>query len=115
MSEEQKIFDGDYNLFNNPMVNSAKKSMAQEDLDRYKEWGEAVFNNIDFESGLIEQFPAPMIDALAYVENSLMSGQHPSTLTEDEQDLMLKIRGDQWYKKWGYVEGDLKDIVTVKF
>ena len=105
----------DLDLFNNPMVNSAKRSMKKEDLEMLKEWGEAVFGNIDFETGVIEQFPAPMIDALAYIECSLRSGQHPSTLTDDEKDLLEKIKGKEWYKKWGYVEGDLNDIVTFKF
>ena len=29
MSQEEKIFDGDYNLFNNPMIISAKKQTTK--------------------------------------------------------------------------------------
>lgn len=110
-SKDTLLSNCDYNLFNNPMIVSARNNMTEGEIQRYKEWGEAVFSNIDFDSGLVEQFPAPMIDALSYVEESLKSGQHPSTLTEDEKDLLLKIKGDNWYKEWGYTEQDLEKII----
>lgn len=107
-------FKGDYDLFNNPMVESAKKAMSQKDLDRYKDWGEAVFDDIDYETASVTQYPPPMLNALAYIEDSLKSGQHPSTLTKDEVNLLNEMMGNEWYKKWGYVKDDLDDIVTVK-
>ena len=113
MSEE-KLFKGDYNLFDNPMVRSARSSMTKEDLERYQDWGHAVFDDIDYETGNINQYPPPMINALAYIESSLKSGQHPSTLNEDEINILNEMKGNKWYEKWGYVEGDLTDIVTIK-
>ena len=41
----------DYNLFDNPMVRSARSSMTKEDLERYQDWGHAVFDDIDYETG----------------------------------------------------------------
>jgi hypothetical protein len=115
MSKEKKFKPTDYDLFNNPMVKSARRSMKKEDLQRYEEWGHAVFDDIDYVTGEITNgYPPPMINALAYIENSLQSGQHPSTLTEDEINILNEMRGKEWYKKWGYVEGDLKEIVTIK-
>lgn len=111
MSEE---FKNDIDLFNNPMIKSAKKAMKEEDLQRYKEWGEAIFtDDIDYETASVTKYPPPMLDALAYVENAINSGQHPSTLTEDENKLLKEMRGKEWYKKWGYEEGDLTDIINV--
>lgn len=111
MSEE---FKGDIDLFNNPMVQSAKKAMRKEDLQRYKDWGEAIFtDDIDYETASVTKYPPPMLDALAYIENAVKSGQHPSTLTVDEVKLLNEMRGKEWYKKWGYEEGDLTDIINV--
>ncbi len=111
MSDE---FKGDIDLFNNPMVQSAKKAMKEEDLQRYKEWGEAVFtDDIDYETASVTKYPPPMLDALAYVENAIKSGQHPSTLSEDEKNLLSEMKGKEWYVKWGYEEKDLTEIVNI--
>jgi hypothetical protein len=111
--KENSIFKGDYDLFNNPMVTNARNAMSQKDLDRYKDWGEAVFDDIDYETASVTQYPPPMINALLYIENSLRSGQHPSTLTKDEINILNEMIGEKWYEKWGYVKEDLEDIVTV--
>lgn len=100
-------------LFNNPMIENAKKALTKEDRDFYRDWGKAMFDGIDYETGVVNQMPAMVADAMAYVENSLKSGQHPSTLTEDEKNMLTEIRGKEWYKDWGYVEEDLNDIVTI--
>jgi hypothetical protein len=107
-------FKGDIDLFNNPMVQSARKSMKPEDLQRYKDWGEAVFtDDIDYETASVTKYPSPMLDALAYIETAIKSGQHPSTLRDDEKKLLEEMRGKEWYKKWGYEEGDLTEIINV--
>ena len=112
MSEE---FKGDIYLFNNPMVQSDKKAMREEDLQRYKDWGEAIFtDDIDYETASVTKYPPPMLDALAYVENAIKSGQHPSTLAVDEVKLLNEMMGKEWYKKWDYTEEDLTDIVTIR-
>ena len=108
MSENK--FKGDYDLFNNHMVQNAKKAMKKEDLERYEEWGHAVFDDIDYETASVTQYPPPMLNALAYVEESIKSGQHPSTLSVDELNLLSEMRGKDWYKKWGYEEEDLSKI-----
>ena len=111
MSEE---FKGDIDLFNNPMVQSARKSMKPEVSQRYKDWGEAIFtDDIDYETASVTNYPPPMLNALVYIENAIKSGQHPSTLTNDEKNLLSEIRGKDWYKKWGYVEDDLTDIINL--
>jgi len=34
-------------------------------------------------------------------------------MENDEKRLMEELFGKEWYKEWGYVEGDLTDIVTL--
>jgi hypothetical protein len=54
-----------------------------------------------------------MKDAVLYIEESIKSGLHPSMMTLDETELMKSILGAKWYEKYGFVEGDLKEIVTI--
>ena len=105
-------YNGDYDLFNNPMINQAKKALSAADKEKYEEWGHAVFDDIDYESTAQTKYPPPMLNALVYIEDSIKSGQHPSTLTEDEKNVMKEIRGEKWYEKWGYCEGDLTEIIN---
>ena len=107
-----KEFTGDYDLFNNPMIDSARKAMTNDDLKNYEDWGKYIHESIDFETGTVtaESYPTPMMKALVYLEDSLRSGQHPSTLTDDEKDFMLKMKGDTWFEKWGYTAKDLDGI-----
>ena len=67
MSEE-KLFKGDYNLFDNPMVRSARSSMTKEDLERYQDWGHAVFDDIDYEGSNING----LVDVIAYTYHVLL-------------------------------------------
>ena len=102
-------------LWDNAMTRSAMKSMSPEELQRYKEIGEAMYGGMDFEgSKVLNNVPVPMEEAVAYVEESLKSGLHPSMLEENELALLNDVRGELWYKMWGYSEEDLKEIVTVK-
>jgi hypothetical protein len=102
------------NLFNNPMIESALKALSPEDLERYREIGEKMYGTVDFEENkILNNMPPPMYEAGAYICEQLKSGLHPSMMDEDEKRLMEELFGKEWYTKWGYVEGDLTDIVTV--
>ena len=102
----------DNDLFDNPMVRAAQAALSEEDRDRYKRLGEEMFRNIDFDNCRV--IPEPMMEALACLEQSLKSGLHLSMMESNEQELMKSTYGDEWYKKWGYVAGDLTEIVTLK-
>jgi len=99
-------------LWDNDMVNAAISSMSKEDIEKYKKIGESMYKNIDFETSKICQ-ESFMDDAVAYISESIKSGLHPSMLTKDEVNVLETVYGNEWYKKWGYVEGDLKEIVTI--
>jgi hypothetical protein len=102
------------NLFNNPMIESALKALSQEELSRYRALGEEMYGTVDFEENkILNNTPAPMYEAGAYVREQLKSGLHPSMMDDDEKRLMEELFTKEWYKEWGYVEGDLTDIVTL--
>jgi len=102
------------NLFNNPMIESALKALSPEDLEKYREIGEKMYGTVNFEENkILNNIPPPMYEAGAYICEQLKSGLHPSMMDDDEKRLMEEIFGKEWYTKWGYVEGDLTDIVTL--
>jgi hypothetical protein len=101
-------------LFDNPMTRSAMAALSEEDKVKYKIIGDHLYGRINFENGqTLNNMPPPMAEAVAYVETSLMSGMHPSMLEENEKALLKDNYGDEWYKRWGYVQEDLNDIVTL--
>jgi len=102
------------NLFDNPMVNSARKSMSKEQLEDYRIKGESMFKNIDFENASINNMPPMMSDAIYYLEEIIKSGMHISMLEESEKKLLEEVYGEEWYKHFGYVKEDVNEIYTIK-
>jgi len=104
-------------LWNNSMITSALNSMSHDELEHYKKIGESMFNEIDFETASVtdkNNVPLFLTDAAAYISETVKSGLHPSMLTENDKCIMENVLGKEWYKKYGYVEGDLAEIVTLK-
>lgn len=97
-------------LFNNPMVNNALKSMTPEQLDEYKKFGETLYGTVDFEdSKIVNNMPAPMAESVAYIEEGIKSGLLPDDLTEDEVTLLQQAYGDEWYVKYGFKKEDVPE------
>lgn len=88
------------NLFDNPMVNSAKASMTPEQIEEYKIKGEAMYNTVDFESNGIIGNEDPLLEFVAYIKEGLKSGLHPSCLSVDECTAMENMYGKEWEKEW---------------
>lgn len=102
-------------LFDNPMTRAALEAMSDEDKRRYKQMGEDMYGHMNFEDAkVLNNIPAPMEEALAYIKEQLKSGLHPSALSEDEKVFLSDAYGEEWYKDWGYTKEDLKEIVTFK-
>jgi hypothetical protein len=98
-------------LFNNPAVNNALKSMTPEQLDEYKRFGESLYGSINFEdSTLVNSMPPPMAESVAYVEEGIKSGLLPEDLTEDEVTLLSGAYGKEWYLKYGFKEHEVPEI-----
>ena len=104
----------DNDIFNNPMIQAAKKALPKEEKERYAKLGEELFKNIDFEKCSVNNIPPMMEESLLYIESMLKSGLHPSMLSDEEKFILKDILGDKWYEKYGYVKEDLHDIVTLK-
>ena len=110
-------------LFNNPMVNNARKNLSQKQIEDYKIKGEQMYGNINFENSTIptdntnisvnNNLPVEMIEATMYILDSIRSGLHPSMLKTNEKELLKESYGEKWYEKYGYNELDLNDIVTI--
>ena len=100
-------------LFDNPMVRAANASMTPEQKEEYKLIGERLFAGIDYESANPD-LESIVSEAVAYIKNQLQSGMHPSMLELNEKQTMENVYGQEWYKKWGYIEQDLTQIVTLE-
>ena len=104
----------DQDIFNSNVAMMAMKSMSVEDVKRYKQFGKEMFSN-DFQKlDYPDSSDIPSTDeAVAYISESIKSGLHPSMLEQNEKELLNDSLGKEWYKKFGYVEGDLNDFLTI--
>ena len=99
-------------LFNNPMVNNAIKSLSKEELEKYKKVGEQMYsnmNNFTDSKNIRNNLTSSMEEAVAYVEEGLKSGLLPSDLTEDEVILLVETYGEKWYEKYGYTKEEVPE------
>jgi len=102
------------NLFDNAMVRSAMAAMSDEEKEQYRKIGEQMYGNMNFEDSRYLLNPeAKLSEARECLESQLRSGLHPSDMNDNEKIIFVEAYGDEWYKKWGFVKGDLDDIVTV--
>lgn len=102
-----------FDLFDNPMVRSILKQMSPEEVQEYKQIGQELYGNIDFEkSEALANLPPPMSEGLAYIKVGLRSGLLPTDLDESELALLVDVYGKEWYLKFGFTEDDVKDLKT---
>lgn len=104
----------DNDIFNNPMVNKARKTIPKEQQKNWEKIGEEIYNSVDFvdADGKTQTMPEGMMEGAAYVVDSITSGMHISYLEENEKELLKEVYGASWFKRFGYTEGDLREIVT---
>jgi hypothetical protein len=96
-------------LFNNPMVEKAKKNLSKETLENLKAYGEEMFS-IDFETKGTSADDSTSEEVLAQLDMMLRSGLHPSDLNFEEKDFLKEYVGKKWYEKYGWMENDLYRI-----
>lgn len=98
-------------LFNNPMVNNALKAMTPKQIEEYKNIGNYMYGNINFEDNkLINKLDAPMEESVAYVEEGIKAGLLPEDLTEDEVALLTNAYGKEWFLRYGFKEEDVPEV-----
>jgi hypothetical protein len=97
------------NLYNNPLIESAKKAMTPEQLDEYKRMGEYMYNNIDYKTAAVGSTirQSKDEDFIFYAVESLKSGGDPNDLTEDEIQALCKIYGGNWYERFGFKDDEV--------
>jgi hypothetical protein len=93
-------------LFNNPMVSSAKNAMTPEQIDDYKRIGEYMYNNVDYKNiSMVSE--AKEADIVLYASEALKSGLDPKELTKQEIEALERTYGDKWYEKHNLEKEDL--------
>lgn len=108
-------FKQSHDVFDNSMVKAALDALTPKDRERYLAMGEEMYGHVNFEDAkALKNTDPPMMEALAYVENQLRSGLHPSDMDDNEKALLADHYGPEWYTKFNFVKEDLDDIVTVK-
>ena len=114
MEKEEKLSSNANELFDNPMTKSALAALSDDDKKRYKMIGDHLYDRVNFENEKATNNMLPCMDeAVAYIEESIHSGLHPSMLEDNEKALLKESYGEEWYNRWGYVKDDLTDIVTL--
>lgn len=112
--EDKREFNSNTDLFDNPLARAAIDALSPEQKEHYRTIGEQMYGSINFEdSNMLANPDAVMTEARAHIEHQLLCGLHPSDLEDNEKALLQDAYGEKWYEKWGFVEGDLTEIVTV--
>jgi len=99
-------------LFNNPMVDSARKALSPEQIEEYKRIGEYMYNNDVYkvmEQGSIIKEPREQ-DLILYATEALKSGLNPRDLTQAELRAIVDTYGDKWYENFGYESEDVPKL-----
>jgi hypothetical protein len=94
-------------LFDNPMVNAARREMSADQLDGFQRMGQEYYGGIDF-----EQFKPQPIDEskkdfffqradyseveYLQLQLALKSGLQPEDMSPEEQALMASVDGPDW-------------------
>jgi len=115
-------------IFNNPMVDMAKKALTPEQQAEYKKMGEYMYNNNVYstvEQGSKIQEPDEA-ELACYATESLKAGLDPMDLTQKELRALIDLHGDSWYEKFDYKKEEVpvaqiqilrqtkKDIETIQ-
>lgn len=80
-------------LFNNPLVNQARKQMSPEELKLKESLGKEMFDTVDFETSTINN---PKEDAFQKILNYLNSGLDVQYLSPDEIKILEEHLGKDW-------------------
>lgn len=94
-------------LFDNPMVNAARREMTEDQLDEFQRMGQEYYGRIDF-----DQFKPQPIDEsntqqflhssdyseveYLQLQLALKSGLRPADLSPEDQYIMARVDGPNW-------------------
>lgn len=96
-------------LYNNPMINAAKKALSPEQMEEYKRIGNYMYNNTNYNT--LETTPKinkPTSQELCmYALEFIKAGGEPVNLSEEELNALVQIKGKKWYEEFGFEEKDI--------
>jgi hypothetical protein len=101
-------------LYNNPMVDMAKKSLTPKQLEEYKKIGEYMYNTEmyrDVELNLKTQKKSTDEEIAFYAYESLKSGLNPKELSQKEISCLKNLLGEKWYEKFDYTIDDVPKYI----
>jgi len=99
----------EYDLFNNPMVESAKKNLTKEQMDDYKKMGDYMYNSFNYKINEVgsQVQESKSVDLVLYATTALNSGLNPFDLTYDEVGALVEKHGRKWYELFGFTEEEV--------
>lgn len=103
-------------VFNNPMIENAKKMLTPEQIEEYKKIGEYMYSNDTLKEIENKSFDKVNNDEyiLRYASEALNSGLSPLDLTQTELETLKKIYGDNWYQRFGLTIEDIRNDIEIK-
>ena len=100
-------------LFNNPMVDAAKRAMSAEQMNEYKEFGRYMYSDNNIRTiETSRKIEAPTNEALlGYAVTALKSGGDPQDLSDEELQVLIKTYGKNWYEQFGLTEEEVREPI----
>lgn len=100
-------------LFNNPMIDSAKRALSPEQMEEYKKIGEYMYSDDKFKQvEHANKINSSQSDLLFYAEKALKSGLNPKELTQPEIQALYEKYGEEWYSQFDLSKNDILDTLV---
>lgn len=102
----------DQNLFNNPMVDAARKALTPEQIEEYKRIGEYMYNSVDYKNSVAsaQVRDSKEEDLILYASEALKSGGDPYDLSQPEIQALTNIYGKNWFERFGFTEDEVPKL-----
>lgn len=106
--------DRDYDLFNNPMVEAARKGMTPEQIEEYKKIGEYMYTEVDYKIREVgsQVKPPTETNLVDYAVDGLKAGLDPMDLSQEEVGALVNKYGDKWYEQFDFEEDEVPKPFT---
>ncbi len=111
-----KKMDTKDDIFNNPMVDVARKALSPEQQEEYKRVGEYMYNTEIYKLANVgsKVTESKTEDLVLYATQALKSGGDPCDLTDKELRALIEVYGDRWYERFDIEEKDTR-LPAVQF
>jgi hypothetical protein len=96
-------------LFNNPMVDAARKAMTPEQVEEYKRVGEYMYNSVNYQIAETGSKVKPPTEEnlIVYAVEGLKAGLDPMDLSDEELRALIQVYGEEWYEKFDYTRDEV--------